>query len=358
MPWTAGSTPSAGDHADKDCDSTKGTCPSLEIRRITLAQGIEFNNSDLRDWPYLMLPYGLLAPVSVRDKRWPKSMRARGPLTIVSSGNTFSYTSLAQGVKYIVTIVTSKKDFRNALLTKDMHVVYGGHARYGRGPCFGTSDAPGEDWENGTNPSTTGLFRMGYPFIGVPVDEILHHGYTADLVPAGVKVTADQAEPDLKPFVSNLKKLKISEIDPRLQRWAKDKSSEKRWLSYKSFEGGKIAPFVVLNAGWTRTVSAPADLGATTPQCRVFCHFGCDTKKHNQKILRDSAFKGWKKNGDDRFAFFTTAIAGIITPVYWLYHLFTYSVYSASGPWEPSLNYALSKVNVDLRLDGEGFQII
>ena len=39
---------SAGDHADKDCDSNAKDVPSLEIRRITLAQGIEFNNSDLR----------------------------------------------------------------------------------------------------------------------------------------------------------------------------------------------------------------------------------------------------------------------------------------------------------------------
>lgn len=357
MAWTAGKKPNSGEHANKVCDSTKGACPPPEIRRITLAQGIDFNNSDLQPWPYLMVPHGLTAPASGRSQ-WPKSIRSRAPLTIVGSGNTFSYTSVAQGVKYVVTIVTSKKDFRDALLTKDMHVIYGGHARYGRGPCFGTSPAPGEDWENGTDPLKTGLFRMGYPFIGVPVDDILHHGYTADLVPPGVKVTVDQAEPDLKPFVKSLKMVKLSEIHPRIHQRAKDKSPDKKWWAYKSFEGGKLAPFVVLKAGWTKTVSDPADLGATTPQCRVFCHFGCDTLKHNQKILRDSAFKGWKKNGDDRFAFFTSAIATDISPVHWLYHLFTYPGSSASGAWEPGLTYTPGKVNADLRLDGEHFQII
>jgi len=337
-----------------------------ETRLITLAQGIQFNNSDLAPWPYMVIPNGLMVPTAaraVKDSKgqflWPNSMRARAPLAItVISSTQFEFLSTAQNVKFVVTIVNKKDEYVKALQTSGMHVIYDGHARYGRGPCFGDNDAPGEDWENGSDPKTKGLFRMGYPFIGVPVKEVKEHGYTADLVSSSVKVTLDQSEPDLKPFVSSLRAKTATEIDPALPAQVKDKDPTKTWWTYQAMEEGKLEPFVVLNAGWTGTASAPADLGAVTPACKVFCHFGCDTFKHNQKILRSDVFKGWKNAGDDRFAFFTTSLSDSVTAHYWLYHLFTHPTKNAFAPWEPSITYALNHTNADLRMDGNTFQLI
>jgi hypothetical protein len=88
------------------------------------------------------------------------------------------------------------------------------------------------------------------------------------------------------------------------------------------------------------------DLGATDVKCRVFCHFGCSTFKHNYPILRKR--KGWKRTPDDRFAYWTTASALESTP-YWLHYLFVYPKENAFQSWYPSLQWAVQKTNVKLR---------
>ena len=338
----------------------QNTIQLFETRIVYLAQGIQFNNSDLAPWPYMVMPDGLMAPIASHDSDWPKSMKKRAPLAITKTANGFEFTSAAQKVKFDVRLILTKKAFRDALLTPGAHVVYAGHARYGRGPCFGTSDAPGEDWENGTTPATTGLFRMGYPFISVPVKEVLEHGYTANLVESTVKVTADQSDPDLRGHIASKTWLskKANDIRAGLLSHIRDKDPNKTYWTYVAWEEGKMEPFVVIHAGWENTLSAPNDLGATTPLCRVFCHFGCSTFPHNRAILRGNPFKAWKKDKNDRFAYFTTALANNITAVYWLYHIFTYPKANNFGDWEPSLNFAVGKVNSDLARDGEHYRII
>lgn len=348
-------------------------CPArpgeLETRRITVAQGLQFNNSDMTPWPYQEVPYGLMAKLEDRDKTWPTSMRTRAPLHLDFPGHGFEYTSKAQGVKYLVDVVNTKFEFRAALGAIDRHVVYAGHARYGRGPCFGQTDDPGENWEDGEAPPW-GLYRMGYPFIGVPVREILEHKYTANLVASTIPVPVDQAETYLKRHIPWLQAKTAEDIHPELPTYAKDGDPATRWWCYRNLDDGDvedkatgkpkqptIGPFVVLHAGWKDTTVTPEDLGATTLNCRVFCHFGCDTFNHNHKILRDPSFKGWQREGDDHFAFWTSAIAKGDTANHWLYHLFTYPVYNAFCDWEPSLNYAVARTNVDLEQDHANYKI-
>lgn len=336
---------------------------AIETRNIVVAQGIQFTNADMMtDEPYGALPNGLVAPLADRTK-WPRSMKTRAPLTgVTSTSSGFTFTNVAQGVKYVVQIVTSKQEFRKALLTPNTHVIYDGHARFGRGPCFGILPKPGvlsktEDWENGTS-ATTGIFRMGYPFIGIPISEILEHGYTADPVAPSIKVKPEDCDPDTRPFAEFLVAKTALSMDKALLAQLKDKDPKKTWLAFRAPDEGQIVWYLLLNAGWTGTVSAPADLGATTPTCHVFCHFGCSSFRHNQKILRSTSFKGWQKTGDDKLAYFTTNLSYTGTTTYWLYHLFTYPTKNAFLDWEPSLTYALNNTNADLKRDRVSYRII
>jgi hypothetical protein len=347
-----------------------------EPRNIVLAQGIQFTNADMAvKEAHGVLPDALTA--SVADKRgWRivhtragdfvlmASLRPRAPLAInVTSSTTFEFASAAQNVNFSVTVVNTKDAFRTALLTANTHVVYDGHARYGRGPCFGILPAPGvvshtEDWENGTNPTSTGIFRMGFPFIGVPVSEIFEHGYTADPTPSTVTVTTDQADRDLRRFVGALQAKTADDLAPGLISQLKDTDPTKTYWAYQAWLDGKLQWHVVINAGWTGTASAPSDLGATTPTCRVLCHFGCESFWHNHPILRRDAFKGWKRQGDDKQAYFTTNLSITGTSVYWLYHLFTYPKQNAWQDWGPSIDYAVRRTNADLAADRAGYQVI
>lgn len=133
---------------------------AMETRNIVVAQGIQFTNADNAAYPYCVLPKGLNEPLATRVD-WPASLKTRPPLPIVTTATGFEYTDIVQGVKFVVYIITTKAAFRNALLTPNVHLVYDGHARYGRGPCFGILPVPGqvsttEYWEDGTNPTTTG----------------------------------------------------------------------------------------------------------------------------------------------------------------------------------------------------------
>jgi hypothetical protein len=354
-----------------------------EVRHIVLAQGLQFNNSDMPG--FCQLPDALSAGATARNYwksyPWcPQTLYNRPALALdIKSSTQFEYLSTAQNVRYIVERVLTKNRFKQALETPDVHVIYAGHARYGRGPCFGTNNAPGEDWENGTRPNVTGLFRMGFPYIGIPGHEVSEHEYTVDLVSADVKLEAKYCEPQLAQHLSNLKALTLDEIDKIRQAnavsraavkaphlfsghkplggWgglAKHKDPKKTYWIYNSYESGVNEIHLVIHAGWQNTASKPMDLDATKIDCRVFCHFGCSTYVHNQRVVRK--FKGWEKNGDAGFAYFTTDLSHGFLSVYWLYHLFTYD--KPNQLWEPSLSYAFKKTNADLSADKEVFRII
>ena len=102
----------------------------------------------------------------------------------------------------------------------------------------------------------------------------------------------------------------------------------------------------VLHAGWKGTKSVPDDLGAIDPLCRVFCHFGCSSFKHNYRIVRKE--KGWKREGNQKYAYWTTDIAIGVTDIYWLQSILTFPQFNAWDSWQASLDYAVRKTNAAL----------
>jgi hypothetical protein len=339
-----------------------------EERLIIVAMGKEFRNSD--SGTPLSIPESFRLPGSERANvvlgsengvvstvgHYHPSIKKLPAIPIVDRPDgTFEYLSMEQGVRFIIKIVEGKDEFVRALLTPGAHVVYAGHARYGRGPCFGAGDSGlGEMWEEGTgsHPNKDGIFRMGYPFIGIEAEEILEHGYTANLAEAVSKPNAADCDPDLRPHLSELKGRTISEIDPALRRLVRNQDATKKWWSYVTAK----KRFVVHSAGWENTLSTPDDIGAITPTCRVFSHLGCSTYKHNYPIVRK--LKAWTRAGNERYALFTTNLADFASPHYWLQNLLTFNEPNAFQPLEKSLKYAAATSNKMLNKDRDGCNII
>jgi hypothetical protein len=289
----------------------------------------------------------------------PDALVMRG-LVIQGGAPNFEYHSIEQGVRFYVKIITKRSEFKSAFETPNIHLIYDGHARYGRGPCFGLDDSSyvpphrydeideeghrvnrgaGEQWEQGAS-NEDGIFRMGYPYIGVPILEIISHGYTPNPVESTEKINREDCDPDIadKKFqVLTAKELPSGHTIPGMT------GSKKKWWGYKAGSGWHV----VLHAGWTGTRSTPMDLGAITPKCRVFCHFGCSTFRHNAAILRTR--KKWRREGDDKFAYWTSAPSSSMLGPAWLYHLFTYPHHNAFQNWGPSLEYAKTETNIEIK---------
>ncbi len=354
-----------------------------EIRHLHIAMGKERNNGE-RAVP-LHFPESLALsgteqaelPMVLSDGSVWKvgdfypSVKKLPALSLAKlDATTWSYLSVAQNVQFFLHYLNKKSDFITALKDPNAYVLYSGHARYGRGPCFGTTgSAKGEDWEEGSrpvlsatppptataaHPSDTGLFRMAYPYLLVEADEIVDHGYTANLVEATQKLTSADCDPDLRNKVGwGMKKLTLGEIKPDISAQVVDTDPTKKWWVH--MKGKKHC--VVHHAGWQNTVSNPDDLGATDLKCRVFCHFGCSTMAHNQPVLRK--LKGWKKReGGENFAYFTTAPSQMIGGYYFLHHLLAYDKQNAYADIEASLEHARKKANGLLAADGCPFKII
>jgi len=343
-----------------------------EVRHILVAQGLDFNNAQLALYKGInrtgdtQIPNGYLSD----------NLSAATPFPIEIRGTSATFKSVKQGVKYTIDVTTDRTEFKRKLETPEKpgtkeleywHIIYLGHSRYGRGACFGIDNSHGEDWENGSDPAagTSGLYRMGYPFVGVPIHDILHYGYHADLVSAKVSPKASDREDQTRLQVTTLAALKHSTKrfiaehsgDDRIQHLQPLDSLDTQLRIVRDRVGtNKIGdalkpddtfwtyssdgePNVLLQAGWKETVTKPMDLGATDMKCRVFCHFGCQSWAHYGDILR--LRKSWKKAGNtDRFAYFTTDVAYAVTVPFWLYYLLTYDKFNAGKPWEPSLKHA------------------
>lgn len=319
----------------------------LEVRDVYYAQGIERNNS--AEHPDLNMPGVLINPSQGYGR-----MQTKKPLEIVEhSDRHFEYANYEQGVLYNVHRLVERDKFVEALQTDGAHVLYTGHARFGRGPCFGADSSPGEDWEDGHSPAT-GLFRMGYPYLAVPLPSILAHGYTANLVPSSVSLQESDCDPDLKPHLGRLKPMTAEQMGMPLDR-VKVKDPEQTWWAYMGYFAQQRVPYAVLHAGWDETTTSPWDLGATEMKARVFIHFGCSTYKHNHKVVRE--FKGWKKEGDSGHCYFTSDLSYGHVAVFYLHHLLSYDQPSRGRAWEDSLKYAVSKTNQDLASSGWGFRL-
>lgn len=346
---TQPSTPTGGASRRRQASSTYTTIgPQYETRRITVALGLEAHNDRLS-----------------QDYRIPSGLQRLLPDITINSDSSASYTSRAQRVNFIITVVTDKTQYKQALETAGIHVVYMGHARYGRGPCFGDDPSPGEQWGNGTN--TTGMWRMGYPYLAVPVSEILSHQYTVDPVLAdGSRPTRRDCHPDVRGRYGRLRAFTLDQLAPAQPPQSRSPLADyvinsallpdATYWGYDTPYHGRRTRFIVLNAGWENTATDPMDLNATDLQCRVFCHFGCSTFKHNYRILRFR--KQWQRTNTDRFAYWTTNPSGQQTTVYWLYHLLNYRRRNAFQSWRPSLRYALGRTNNSLRRLGLRYRLI
>lgn len=367
------------------CSATATVKVKYEVRHILVARGIQFNNSQLPH--FAKIPEGY-----IYDQL---KSAAPFPLQLGSGGAPATFKCVDQGVKFTIMVTHSRIEFKQGLerdgrpgskALEYWHVIYAGHSRYGRGACFGPSDAKGEDWENSLSPAhaPNGLYRMGYPFVGIPTSDILHHGYSTDVVSVKVDPPKEDREYKGKLYPKTLKEVKdetkafiahaitTGNVDP-LEMSAEDaqgcladldkldshlrlvgdtvplgsigaplKPDDEFW-GYRTAEG----PSVLLQAGWQRTVSKPMDLDATNLKCRVFCHFGCKSFLHYRRILRFR--RNWKKQGStDRLAYFTSDLSHGIEATVWIYHWMTYDKFNAGKPWEPSIEYARHKANAQI----------
>ena len=315
--------------------------PIYDHRYIVVAQGIEFRNGD----------------VAMLDTHIGDSVTARGAAVTVISSSEFEYISHPQRVHFHCKVVWRKDEFITALKSPEKHVIYGGHARYGRGPCFGPYAEKSEDWQNSTtaNSSKRGIFRMGYPYIGIQPHEIVDHGYTPTLCHTASRPAAADCHPEARAYRGSFRQFTALELDSTGDIAAKLSSSPgTQYWGYTA----KRKLHVLHDAGWENTVVSPADLGGTDLQCRVFCHFGCSTYLHNYKIMRKPEFKGWRHEGNERYCYWTTAPAYALTPSIWLYHLFMYNRRSDFRSWAPSLAYAVQRTNRTLRNEGFSYEVI
>lgn len=205
------------------------------------------------------------------------------------------------------------------------------------------------------HPNETGIFRMAYPYLCVEAEEIVEHGYMANLVLASVPLTKPDCDPDLWQKISSnrsaLKALRVADIMPSLRGLVRDPDPDKLFWTW----GTAKKRFVVLHAGWNDTISEPDDLGAVAIKCRVLCHFGCSTLLHNQPVVRK--LKGWAKQ-TNQYAYFTDKPSQMIAGHYFLQHLLTYKTKNAYQDIEPSLEYARKQANANLAADNAGFQLI
>ncbi len=328
-----------------------------EERLIIVAQGLQFTNAVFR-------LSGDAANLLVPDE-----VKRRLPALTMPDANSAEYLSKEQGVRFTIKVITDKAEFKKYLQQPEVHVVYSGHSRLGRGPCFSMDVfcQPGEDWENGSDPNSNGLFRMGYPYVPVMMHDILEHRYTAYPVPASQSIPKGDCHPMLQASYSKLKAYTLSEFEQGLKisdptkrpRWKVDDPDQlfgKFWGVDMNSVAGTFDRHAVLYAGWTGTASAPMDLGATNIQCRVLCLFACSTFMHYQKIVRER--KNWRQAGNDGYAYFTTEAAYSDIAPRWVYHLLTYKKYNAFQSWKDSLEYAQNRTNIELVAAGRNYRVI
>jgi len=311
-----------------------------------MAQGIDAHESDLSRAHKFKNGYGSIFDYLKREI---------GSKFVVDSKTEAAYLNVSQRVRYKIKIVQSKKEFKEALETRDAHVVYLGHARFGRGACFdqyeSDPDRDGNQWGQGYN-GDNGLFRLGYDAIAIPVTDVEHHKYVFYPYPEGSTLPSrSDLHPEARGRVS-LIELEADEIKALVHPLRR--SSTNKYYGFARKSGHKI----LVAAGWENTESTPNDLGATALKCKVFCHFGCSTRLHFRKIIRGSNFKNWSqsKPAEDRFAYFTTAASNLFSTS-WLYYVLVYPYPNNHMSWSNSLEWAKKKTNLKLRKEKQKFKL-
>jgi hypothetical protein len=325
--------------------------PAYETRRIVVAYGMQFHKDE-----------------SLSGDTFQEFMAANfTPSADIEKISDTEYVNHLQGVRFTIEETIKRTEFYNFLKTPEIHLVYEGHARYGRGPCFGahglnatTGDIiPSEDWEQGSD-LDSGIFRLGFPFLPVPANEILEHGYTANLLKESDPIPdAADCHPELRPYRHSMALREPEQIVAGLTGHLRGHQPGDRYRVYGSKR------YVVHKAGWQFTLGFPWELGtlidpsdpaSTQMRCRVFTHLGCSTFIHNYPIVRRIA--GWQHDGNERYAYWTTATSNPTAFGPWIHALITYNHWNAFQSWEPSLSYAVDRTNRYLRRIGQRYRVI
>ncbi|MBE9572094.1 MAG: hypothetical protein IMF11_15805 [Proteobacteria bacterium] len=315
-------------------------------RRIVIAEGTDFHELERETTSV----FGFL------------KHRLGAEFHVDSTGRKAEYKNHEQKVHYFLEVVHKKSEFKEALKTDGIIVVYAGHSRYGRGACFDeytkTCAVEGDQWENGNNDN--GLFRLGYRYVPVPIHDIRKHKYK--FAPVPVTTAKGHGRPrKMKWHPYNFEKdyrwrrLRIFTLPKDLQKYVIPKykaDSAKypdKYYGLLKREEGKLVRYLILHAGWEGTQCPDYELKSTTMRCRTFCHFGCSSKQHFWDIIRHPKYKEWKrpKPPTDRLAYFTNA-PGIVWHL-WVYFLLMFSEEndpSNSGRhWWRSHQYGKRKTN-------------
>jgi hypothetical protein len=325
--------------------------PVYETRELKIAYGIQFHPGESLD--------------KTPQQYLNDHLHLSADLEKVSDNE---YISHVQGVRFTIEESTSKQQFITWLKTPDIHLMYMGHARYGRGPCFGARGIQGralvqtEDWEEGSD-AVSGIFRMGYPYIGIEASEVIDHGYTCNPVKEseGRPARAD-CDPDMRGYLGSLRARTPDQIHAGLAGHLRNHQAGDKYWTYASRHGNAI----IHHAGWQNTISAPSDLGtihdpadpaATQMLCRVFSHLGCTTYTHNYPVVRRIA--SWTHSGNERYAYWTTHLSyppHAVGP--WVHALISYNRWNAFADWGPSLAWAVQRVNRSIRAGGGSYRVI
>jgi len=249
------------------------------------------------------------------------------------------YKNTKQKVQFIIITVVSKKDFKKALETEGIHVVYMGHSRLGRGACFdvypGTCSFEGDQWENGTS-EDNGLFRLGYPYVPVKIDDLDTHRYTFAAIPVENDPPPEKDEKGTFNWHPDIRGKKLEKISYK----------EKEYWGVKF--GNPKKKHLILEAGWKDTQNKPYDLDSVKLKCKVFCHFGCSSAHHFWRIVRKEDYRGWVRPQPptEKFAYFTTKPADYRCALNWLFCILSYpDKENASKSWWESLQWAKWKTN-------------
>ncbi|MEO5617876.1 MAG: hypothetical protein ABIS67_08890 [Candidatus Eisenbacteria bacterium] len=215
-----------------------------------------------------------------------------------------------QGIHYVIRQTESKQEFRDALETEDLMVIYAGHSRYGRGFSFaqvfnelGVSNAePGEHWENGSD-DDDGLLRWAFPYLTVHLEDIDQHQYTFRPVSA-----AEEPPPRSERHPEAAAEPEVFELTEKLRKYV-DPDYAADDHKYWGYRGG--IPGVLVHAGWKGTPENPFELDKLNLQCRCLCLFSCSTRLHFRPLLRGNDYKAWQRDesGNSNYAYFTTAPA-------------------------------------------------
>ncbi|MFO0546787.1 MAG: hypothetical protein U0271_00300 [Polyangiaceae bacterium] len=345
-----------------------------ERRTIHYCQGVEFNNAQFREY-FHVADYIPMYCATERSaiRGLARSQHRHTPLPVARvDDTTYRYLSDAQSVNYTIVVHNDKTELAQALADDGAFVIYQGHARYGRGPCSGPDPYGyvGEDWQDGESPTTRGIFKMGFEFIGIPAYEINEHGYRAHLLPASEPLpTPSQCDASLRRVLLRqtattgtgaarmIAPMRLSEIQTRLVRYHRDHGRDlgalvhgatpdtEVWTYVADFEGQSLR-HVIHRAG-------AANLSATNVRCRAFAHLGCSTAGLNQPVW----VGGHAEANDHNISLWTTRAAPMHGGLYLLYYLLAYPNRSAGQPWGDWIDWAVARANADFLLDRFGFQI-